>query len=168
MELANMAKKVFFSFHYERDNWRVSQVRNIGSIEEQPILTSNEWEEVKRKGDKAIEEWINEQMKYKSVVVVLVGSATAGRKWVGYEIKHGWNANKGVLGIYIHNLKDREGNQSSKGRNPFADFKVNGTDMSQIVQCYDPPFSDSTAVYDYIKNNIEDWVDSAIATRSRY
>ncbi len=24
---------VFYSFHYERDNWRVQQVRNIGSID---------------------------------------------------------------------------------------------------------------------------------------
>lgn len=28
-----MARKVFFSFHYQPDNWRVSQVRNIGVIE---------------------------------------------------------------------------------------------------------------------------------------
>ena len=28
-----MARKAFFSFHYQPDNWRVSQVRNIGVIE---------------------------------------------------------------------------------------------------------------------------------------
>jgi hypothetical protein len=33
---------------------------------------------------------------------------------------HGMTA-KGVLGIYIHNLKDRDGNESSEGRNPFLD-----------------------------------------------
>jgi hypothetical protein len=33
-----MAKKCFLSFHYKPDNWRVSQVRQIGAIEEQPLL----------------------------------------------------------------------------------------------------------------------------------
>lgn len=29
-----MARRVFYSFHYVPDNWRVSQVRNIGAIED--------------------------------------------------------------------------------------------------------------------------------------
>lgn len=39
-------------------------------------------------------------------MVVLIGEDTAKRKWVKYEIKKAWNEGKGVLGIYIHNLKD--------------------------------------------------------------
>ena len=27
-----MARRVFFSFHYDRDIWRVNQIRNIGEI----------------------------------------------------------------------------------------------------------------------------------------
>lgn len=45
-----MAKKCFLSFHYKPDNWRVQQVRNIGSIDEQPLLDANKWEEIKKKG----------------------------------------------------------------------------------------------------------------------
>lgn len=163
-----MAKKLFLSFHYKDDNWRVQTIKNIGSIEEQPLLSANEWEEVKKGGDKAIENWINEQMKYKSCVVVLIGSNTAGRKWVKYEIKHGWGAGKGVVGVYIHNLKDSNGKQSTKGSNPFSGFTIGGTTMSSITKTYDPPYSDSTKVYDYIKNNIEAWVDEAIKIRSKY
>ena len=28
-----MKRRVFYSFHYDPDNWRAAQVRNIGSIE---------------------------------------------------------------------------------------------------------------------------------------
>ena len=28
-----MARRVFYSFHYQPDNWRAAMVRNIGSIE---------------------------------------------------------------------------------------------------------------------------------------
>lgn len=26
-------RQIFYSFHYKPDNWRVAQVRNIGSVE---------------------------------------------------------------------------------------------------------------------------------------
>lgn len=163
-----MAKKIFLSFHYKDDNWRVQTIKNIGSIEEQPLLSSNDWEEVKRGGKEAVEKWINEQMKYKSCVVVLIGSNTAGRKWIGYEITHGWNSGKGLVGVYIHNLKDSNGNKSTKGSNPFSGFNVDGTAMTSIVKAYDPPYTDSQQVYDHIKNNIEAWVDEAVTIRGNY
>jgi hypothetical protein len=163
-----MAKKVFLSFEYKKDNWRVQTIRNIGSIESEPLLSSNEWEKVKAKGDDAIEKWINAEMKDKNCLVVLIGSTTAGRKWVKYEIKQAWDSGKGVLGIHIHNLKDKDGNQTSKGANPFETFDVDGAKLSNIVKTYDPAYATSTYVYDHIKSNINDWVDTAIDIRSKY
>ena len=163
-----MARRAFYSFHYKADNWRASQIRNMGVIEGNRPVTDNDWEEIKRGGDEAIKRWIDGQMKGKSVVIVLIGSRTAGRKWIKYEIKRGWELGKGVLGIYIHNLKDKEGNQSTKGRNPFDDFTLDGKKLSEIVKAYDPPYSTSKNVYDYIKNNLEDWVEKAIEIRGRY
>jgi hypothetical protein len=49
-----MARKAFLSFHCQLDNWRVSQVRNMGAIEGQPLLGSNAWEDVALGGDAAI------------------------------------------------------------------------------------------------------------------
>lgn len=165
-----MARRIFSSFHYKPDNWRASTVRNIGSIEGNQLATDNEWESVTSGGDNAIKKWIDEQMKGRSCVVVLIGSATAGRKWIKYEVEKGWNDRKGLLGIYIHNLKDRDGNQSTKGSNPFDSFTV-GADkkkLSSIVKAYDPPYSTSTNVYSHIRDNIVNWIEEAIAIRGRY
>ena len=69
-----MARKVFFSFHYVPDNWRASQVRQIGSIEGNQAISDNDWEKVTKAGDLAIKNWIAGQMSGKSCEVVLIGS----------------------------------------------------------------------------------------------
>ena len=46
-----MARRVIFSFHYQWDVWRASQIRNIVVVEGNPSATDNKWEEVKRGGD---------------------------------------------------------------------------------------------------------------------
>jgi len=163
-----MARKVFHSFHFERDSHRVSQVRNMGVLEGQPVLSGNEWEKVKKGGDSAIQAWIDGKMKGRSCVVVLIGSATAGRKWVDYEIEKAWSDGRGLVGVYIHGLKNLSGFQDPKGANPFANFNVNGTGLSSIVDAYDPPYASSTDVYSHIKNNLAAWVEDAIAIRSSY
>jgi Thoeris protein ThsB, TIR-like domain len=163
-----MARKVFHSFHYKKDSQRVQQVRNMGVIEGQRLLSANEWEQVKKGGDDAIRDWISKQMAGKSCAVVLIGSATAGRRWINYEIKKAWRDERGVLGVYIHNLKDLAGNQSTKGRNPFDDLTVNGTNLSTAVLTYNPPYSTSQYVYDHIKENLEDWIETAIERRKSY
>src|SRR5690242_10617103 len=102
-------RNVFYSFHYEPDNWRASQVRNMGVIDGNEPAKDNDWEQIKRGGDAAIQRWIDAQLNGKSCAIVLIGSGTAKRKWIDYEIGAAWNNGKGLLGIHIHNLKDRLG-----------------------------------------------------------
>lgn len=167
-----MARKVFYSFHYEPDSWRVAKIRNIGTVEGNRPATSNKWEEVKKGSDKAISKWIDDNMNNRTCLVVLVGKNTAKRKWIDYEIKKAWNEGKGVVGIHIHNLKDQNQKQASKGKNPFAHFEltVNGKKkkLSSIVKCYDPGYSRSTNVYDYIKKNLQAWIEEAIKIRCEH
>jgi hypothetical protein len=163
-----MARRVFYSFHYSKDCWRVSQVKNIGTVEGQPLLSSNGWEEVEKGGDAAIEKWINDNMAGKSCLVVLIGEKTAGRRWVKHEIKKAWKDGKGVMGVYIHGLKDAGGNQGSKGADPFDQFTVNGgEEMTKYAKAHDTPFASSTYVYDHIKENLSDWVEQAIELRKQ-
>ena len=95
--MSEIKRQVFFSFHYANDSWRASIVRNIGVVEGNKIVSDNEWEEVKRGGDEVIKRWINSNMEYRSCLIVLVGSETAGRKWIDYEINHAWS--KGMVNI---------------------------------------------------------------------
>lgn len=162
-----MKRQIFYSFHFKNDCWRTGQVRNIGTIEGNKPVSENDWEEVKKKGDENIKKWINDQLKYRSCTVVLIGSETSKRKWVKYEIEKSWNDGKGVLGIYIHNLKDQNQERSTKGDNPFERFTCkNGKKLSDYVKTYNPPYgADSKANYNYIAENIEDWIETAINDR---
>lgn len=147
-------RQVFLSFHYEEDNWRVNQIKNMGVIEGQKILSSNEWESIKRENDNAIKQWIDKNMKHRSCVIVLIGKKTANRKWVKYEIKKAWDDGKALLGIYIHNLKDENGNTTEKGKNPF-DIILD----SKNILVKDPDPNDA---YNDIKNNLKEWVEKSI------
>lgn len=157
-------RKVFYSFHYDNDVMRVQQIRNIGSLDDNKPVSVNDWEKVKKGGDVGIKRWINSNLSYKSCLVVLVGSETASRKWVRYEIEKAWNDGRAVLGVYIHNLKCPRGGTCKQGSNPFDYFTLesNGKALSSVVKCRNPKSSDA---YNDIKNNLEKWIEEAIASR---
>jgi len=163
-------RKAFFSFHFNNDFWRTQQVRNIGSIEGNTIVSANKWEEVKTKGDAAIRKWIDENMEGKSCLIVLIGEHTAGRKWVKYEIEKAWNSKKGVLGIRIHNLENQTGQKSNIGGNPFSTFTLcNGkVKLSDVVKIKNPSNTTGKGVYSQISENIMSWIEEAIKIRTEF
>ena len=163
-----MIRQVFYSFHYEKDSWRVNQVRNIGVVEGNKRVRVNEWEAIARGGDSQIRAWIKEQMKNRTCAVVLVGTCTAYRRWVRYEICQAWNQGMGVVGIRIHGLKDKSKKVSYRGENPFSFIKMNGTPFASIVKCYNPLGNDSTQRYNWIKKNLDSKVEEAIRIRESY
>lgn len=166
-----MARKVFYSFHYVPDNWRASQVRNIGVIEGNSPASDNDWEAVKKGGDAAIQKWIDDQQSGRCCAIVLIGAETAGRKWINYEIGKAWNAGKGVVGIHIHNLKNSSGQTTTKGINPFEGFTMDrdkSKKLSGIVKTYDPPYTASADVYSHISSNLSAWVEEAVKIRDNY
>ena len=157
--MATIKRQVFYSFEYKPDVFRVQQVINMGKVEGEPLLSSNAWEEVK-KGIGGIKKWIDDNMLYRSCIIVLVGSNTSNREWVQYEIEKGWNDGKGVVGIHIHNLECAKTGYCNIGLNPFNQFilkdgevKKNLFDptktfsfsdlypiyLSDVIKCYDPP-----------------------------
>lgn len=116
-----MARTAFFSFHYQRDIWRVNQVRNCNVVVGQAAAGFKDaslWEEAKKKGDAEIKKMIDEALKRTSVTVVLIGAKTAGRKWISYEIQQSIDRGNGILGIHIHNIKDSNGDTDDKGDVP--------------------------------------------------
>ncbi len=155
-----MARRVFFSFHYERDIWRSSNVRNSWRMhpdrESAGFWDASLWEKAKRQGDDSIRRLINEGLKGTSVTIVLIGAETADRKWVQYEIQKSYERGNGLLGVYIHNIKDNYGFKDMKGDNPFSRVY-----LEQNGRRY---FSEMYPTYDWVLNdgykNLGAWVES--------
>ncbi len=147
-----MARRVFFSFHYEGDVLRVGQIRNSGltkiGIESAGFIDHAEWESLKQRGKAAIQKWIDEQLQGSSVTVVLIGPETAEREWIEYEIKESYKRGNGLLGIYIHNVKDLKGETARKGKNPITNCRI------RHIKTYD-------WVRDEGYGNFSQWVENA-------
>ena len=117
-----MARLVFFSFHYQRDIFRVNQIRNIPQITgcaAAGFVDSSIWEEAKRKSDAAVQQLIDTNLAGSSVTVVCIGEKTAGRKFINYEIQKSIDRGNGVLGLKIHHLKSILVGADSEGDVPF-------------------------------------------------
>jgi len=157
-----MARRTFFSFHYERDVWRAGQIRNSWVAkpdrESAGFWDAAAWEEVKKKGEDAIHRWIDSQLNGTSVTVVLIGAETSTRPYVGYEIKQSHNKGNGMLGIYIHNMRDSNGRTDVRGNNPFANWSIqqNGRKvlLSEIYPTYD-------WVNDNGRDSVGNWIEAA-------
>ena len=151
-ERHNIGRRVFFSFHYERDIWRANQVRNSwltkSNREAAGFWGAAEREEVKKKGNSSIKHWLNKVLNSTSVTVTLIGNKTSERKFVQYEIKESLKRSNGLIGIYIHNLKDQNGKTDIKGSDPFVKLGYTGI-----------------KTYDWVNNNgyenLGDWIEAA-------
>lgn len=159
-----MAKSVFYSFHYKRDVYRVQLVRNINALEGQPVLNAQDWEEIRYQGDQAIEDWIDDKMKYKKAVIVLIGAETAKRPWVQYEIEHALEIKKPLLGIRIHGLASLNDGADEEGPNPFDGYIPS-------IPVFDPTIYglfdsgigiDTQATYNNLTKNIEQWSSEGV------
>jgi hypothetical protein len=155
-------RKIFYSFHFDNDVMRVQQVRNMGVIEGNEAVSPNTWEEVKRKGSTSIEKWIDENMKGRSCVVVLIGKETHKRPWVKYEIQKAWKEGKGLFGIHVHNLNCPNTGSCSKGINPFDQFEFTQGGKVLVPKVYDPAANNA---YNEVKANLSKWVETAIVQR---
>ncbi len=160
-----MIRKIFFSFHYERDAWRAGQVRNSDMIpneDELGYIDAVEWEKIQRQGNDSIEKWILAQLEGTTVTVLLIGAETAERPWVDFEIRKSWERGNAIIGLYIHNVKDSQSETDMQGANPL--------DNVYISNCQ--PLSTVCPLYDWIlddgRNNLGKWADQAVEARNAY
>lgn len=157
-----MTRRVFFSFHYENDVWRANIVRNSWVTKEDRtaagFIDAADFEEVKKGGDVAIKKWIDNQLLNTSVTVVLIGQETSNREYVQYELKKSYERGNGILGIYIHQLKDQNGKNSLKGANTFGEIGKDSDGKSIYLSINFP-------CYDWIDDNgysnLGKWIDDA-------
>lgn len=118
-----MAKRLFFSFHYEDvKKFRANVVRNSWVTQERQAagyFDASLWEEAQKKGVSNLKNLINNGLKNTSATCVLIGEDTYYRRWVRYEIAKSIEVGNKLIGIYIHNIKDKNQNKAKKGKNPF-------------------------------------------------
>lgn len=103
-----MARRVFFSFHYQPDVNRANVVKNawVGRDRaDSGFFNASVVEATKRTGDEALKRFLREGMVGSSVVCVLTGTQTARRRWVRYEVLRGLRDNRGILEVAIHNIR---------------------------------------------------------------
>ncbi|MBA5249593.1 hypothetical protein MNB_SUP05-SYMBIONT-4-728 [hydrothermal vent metagenome] len=117
-------RRVFFSFDWDNDVWRVNQVRNSwvakGSYQSAGFEDKAKIERLKLQTDQKIKQWIDKQIHNTSVTCVLIGNQTSNSKWVQYEIEKSIDKGNGILGIYIHSIKDQKRETSRRGKNPLS------------------------------------------------
>jgi len=163
-----MARKTFFSFHYKNDVWRAMQIRNSwvtkDSKEAAGFIDAADFEKLEKEGKEAIHKWINKQLDGTSVTVVLIGADTSNRSYVKYELKKSYEKGNGMLGIYIHNQEDKDGNTSTKGSNHFGE--IGKDEKGNAVY-----FSSAYTSYDWIDddgyNNMGKWIEAAAKKAGR-
>ena len=116
-----MAARTFFSFHYQRDIWRVNIVRNSNMIDGAAAAGWHDaslWEEAKRKGDAAIKRMIDGALERTTATVVCIGARTAYRTYVDYEIRKSEERGNLIIGVHISHLKDQTGQPDTRGPVP--------------------------------------------------
>ncbi len=157
-----MARKTFFSFHYERDAWRAANVRNSGVLsndDEFGFIDAVDWEKIEREGDGAIKRWIQDQLKNTTVTVVLIGAETASRDWVRYEIRESWKRGNAIIGVRIHGIKDQDSKTDLFGPNPLDVVKFeDGTALSTVCKTYD-------WITEKGREHLGEWLEEAVKAR---
>lgn len=134
-----MARRVFFSFHYQNDIWRVNQIRNSWRHrnENQRVaegfFDGSIWERSKRTSDDSLKNLIREGIKNTSVTCLLVGEGTFSRRWVRYEIARSILKGNGLLSVRIDNMKNQMGYGSNAGPNPFDYMGIYRTHAGSLL-----------------------------------
>jgi len=116
-----MAKRVFFSFHYQDViDFRANVVRNHKTTKHKSAgyFDASIWESAKRTSDLALKRLINSELHNTSVTCVLVGSETFSRRWVDYEIMKSLSKGNSIIAVHINGIKGKDGCTKVKGNNP--------------------------------------------------
>ncbi|MDH1692365.1 MULTISPECIES: TIR domain-containing protein [unclassified Pseudomonas] len=123
-----MARRTFFSFHYQEDVWRVFNVRKCWDIgkdrEADGFFDGSVFEASKKEGDDALKAFLREGLKNTSVTCVLAGQYTAARRWVRYEIVRSVLKGNGLLTVDIHGIRNDKQVLGVKGPDPLAEVGV--------------------------------------------
>ncbi len=137
-----MAKRVFFSFHYQdvidfranvvRQHWLTKPDRDAAGFFDASI-----WETAKKTGSMALKRLINSGLDGTSVTCVLVGSETFARPWVRYEILRSFRKQNSILAVHINSIRGRDQRTKPQGPNPLSYLGVVFSDSGETATLYE-------------------------------
>ncbi len=118
-----MAKRVFFSFHYDDVvNFRANVVRNHWRFKlnrgDAGFFDASIWESSKRSGDESLKRLINAELDRTSVTCVLIGSHTWQRPWVRYELLKSFQRENKLVAVHINSIRGKDRQIKAYGQNP--------------------------------------------------
>lgn len=157
-----MARRVFFSFHYDNDINRSMTVRNswvTQGKEAAGFIDKAVFEQIKRQGATAVHNWIDKQLEGTSVTVVLIGSETLNRPFVQYEICKSLERGNAIIGVHINGIRDmRTSMIANKGNTHTAIGYYSDNSPAYFDKICD-------GIYDYTTQNgyvnLGTWIESA-------
>ena len=85
----------------------------------------------------------------------------------GHEIEKACELNKGIVGIYVHKIRNIVGDRTGKGKNPFEEVLTDkGEKLSDYVVCYDSPRLSSEGVCEDIAEKLGELVGRAVKDKA--
>jgi hypothetical protein len=138
----SMAKKVFFSFHYQdvinfranvvRQHWLTKPDREVAGFYDASI-----WESAKREGSIALKRLINSGLNNTSVTCVLIGTETYNRPWVRYEILKSFKKGNSIIGVHINSIRGKDRLTKYSGENPLDFVGVTYSDSGKTATLWE-------------------------------
>ncbi|WP_317973698.1 TIR domain-containing protein [Novosphingobium pituita] len=154
-------RRVFYSFHYQADIFRVNHIRKAGqfrALDKWRTLTPHDrslWEEAKLKNPSALMRTIDKGLEGTSVTCVLAGYETWNRQWVRYEIAKSLQRGNGLVVVTIHNCKCPNNGYALPGLNPLAQMAV-GYDAQNKPRIYER-FNETWRIYPRLNAPLSSW-----------
>lgn len=166
-----MAKRVFFSFHYQdvidfranvvRNHWMTKPDREICGYYDASI-----WESAQKQGDAALKRLINGGLEQTTNTCVLIGSQTYERSWVRYELLKSFKRGNNLFGVHINSIKSKDGITKIKGPNPFEYVGVTFSDSGLTATLWEK-MNDKWVEYDKIDGSASYRVEVAQKYRGK-
>lgn len=137
-----MAKRVFFSFHYQdvidfranvvRQHWVTKPDREAAGFFDASI-----WESAKKTSPIAVKRLINSGLDGTSVTCILIGSETYARPWVRYEIMKSFRRGNKLLAVHINSIPGKDKQTKSRGPNPLEYLGVSFSATGETATMYE-------------------------------
>ncbi|MGD9211457.1 MAG: TIR domain-containing protein [Desulfobacteraceae bacterium] len=159
-----MGLTVFFCYDRLLDIQRAKRIKHRYEMKGGRAIgfpKPNEWKKIKKRGEQAIRYWVEDQVHFSDVTAVLIGENTSKDPVVRQAIIACHQLEKGLLGIYIHNIRSDNGRRTPQGPNPFDNFcVVKGDQKTKLSEFY--------PTYDWIRHtghfNLNQWITKAAQT----